>query len=486
MGIAFVPIYIKYLGIESYGLIGLFTMLQTWLIMLDMGMTPALSREMARFTGGAHSAQTIRDLLRSVEILASIIACLIAAGVWLTSGWLANDWLKVDKLPPQAVAQALAIMGIVISLRFVEGIYRSAIIGLQRQVLFNIVTVIIATLRFPGAIGILAFVSPTIGAFFFWQGFVSVIAICALAFSTYHFLPKAERSGRFSFSALHGIWYYAGGMMGIIFLSLLLTQVDKILLSKLLTLKEYGYYTLATVIAGGLSLLLAPIGQAWHPRLCELYARNDQPALAAMYHKGAQLVSVIAGSTAVVIILFAETIIQLWTQDNELAIQTKNLVQLLTLGNLLNGLMWIPYQTQLAYGWTGLTLRINTISVLLIIPAILWVTPKYGPEGAALIWVILNAGYVFIGINFMYRRILSLERWRWYLQDILIPIASAFAIAVSLKLFLPASINTFKQIISLCLVFLLTFFAAVVTGSHTRSYLFNFVSSFFRLQPRTV
>jgi O-antigen/teichoic acid export membrane protein len=102
-----------------------------------------------------------------------------------------------------------------------------------------------------------------------------------------------------------------------------------------------------------------------------------------MYHKGAQLVSVIAGSTAVVIILFAETIIQLWTQDNELAIQTKNLVQLLTLGNLLNGLMWIPYQTQMAYGWTCITLRINTISVLLIIPAILWVTPKYGPEGAA-------------------------------------------------------------------------------------------------------
>ncbi len=129
MGIAFVPIYIKYLGIESYGLIGLFTMLQTWLIMLDMGMTPALSREMARFTGGAHSAQTIRDLLRSVEIVASIIACLIASGVYLTSCWLAIDWLKVDKLPPQVVAQALAIMGIVISLRFVEGIYRSAIIG---------------------------------------------------------------------------------------------------------------------------------------------------------------------------------------------------------------------------------------------------------------------------------------------------------------------------------------------------------------------
>lgn len=50
MSLAFIPIYIKYLGIEFYGLIGLFALLQAWLILLDMGMTPTLSREMAMST----------------------------------------------------------------------------------------------------------------------------------------------------------------------------------------------------------------------------------------------------------------------------------------------------------------------------------------------------------------------------------------------------------------------------------------------------
>ena len=50
MGLAFIPLYIKYLGIEAYGLIGLFALLQAWLSLLDMGMTPTLGREMARFT----------------------------------------------------------------------------------------------------------------------------------------------------------------------------------------------------------------------------------------------------------------------------------------------------------------------------------------------------------------------------------------------------------------------------------------------------
>ena len=68
MSLVFVPLYIKYLGMEAYGLIGIFAVLQAWLVLLDMGMKPAMAREMARFTGGAHNAQSIRDLLRSRTI----------------------------------------------------------------------------------------------------------------------------------------------------------------------------------------------------------------------------------------------------------------------------------------------------------------------------------------------------------------------------------------------------------------------------------
>ncbi|MHC4521753.1 MAG: polysaccharide biosynthesis protein, partial [Planctomycetota bacterium] len=89
MALAFIPLYIRYLGMEAYGLIGLFAMLQAWLTLLDMGMAPTLSREMARFGGGSHSVQSIRDLLRSIEIIALIIAGLIALGIWAASRWLA-------------------------------------------------------------------------------------------------------------------------------------------------------------------------------------------------------------------------------------------------------------------------------------------------------------------------------------------------------------------------------------------------------------
>ena len=468
MGLAFIPLYIKYLGIEAYGLIGLFAVLQAWLGLLDMGMTPTLGREMARFTGGSHSAQSIRDLLRSIETLAVGVALLIAGGVALGSNWIATSWLKAEALPTAVVAQTFAIMGLVTALRFVEGIYRSSIVGLQQQVLFNVVNSAMATLRGLGAVGILAWVSPTIEAFFLWQGVVSIATLAILAATTYAALPRGDRGGRFSLAALRGVWQFAGGMVGITLLALLLTQVDKILLSKLLTLKEFGYYTLAATVAGALYVLIGPITQAFYPKFCELHARDDIVALPDCYHKGAQLVSVIAGSAAIVLIFFAETFLRLWTQDSELAGLVAMLVSLLVLGNMLNGLMWIPYQTQLANGWTSLTVRINIVAVGIIVPAILWATPRWGAEGAAWVWVSLNAGYVLLGIHFMYRRILTAEKWRWYRQDVLAPLLAAGLVVGTIKVFWPVQDTAIAQIAVLAITAIAALSASTLASQHVR------------------
>lgn len=59
-----------------------------------MGMTPTLGPEMARFIGGSHSAQSIRDLLRSLEVIALGIAVLIAGGIALSANSIATRGCK--------------------------------------------------------------------------------------------------------------------------------------------------------------------------------------------------------------------------------------------------------------------------------------------------------------------------------------------------------------------------------------------------------
>ena len=478
MGLAFIPIYIKYLGIEAYGLIGIFALLQAWLSLLDAGMTPTLNREMARFKGGAHNVQSIRDLLRSIEIIAVGIALFIGFSIWLISEWLSSSWLKFEKIPIKTVADALTIMGIITALRLIESIYRSSVIGLQKQVLLNIINSIMATVKWLGAVIILTWVSPTIEAFFLWQGIVSVLTLGAFAYVVYHTLPKTTQRGQFSLSALQDIWRFAGGMIGITFLALLLTQIDKILLSKLLTLERFGYYSLAAIVAGTLYVVITPITQAFFPRFSELIVQENQVALIENYHKSAQMVTVIMGSSAIILIFFSESILYLWTQDLALAQRSSFLVTLLALGNLLNGLMHIPYQMQLAHGWTSLTIKLNIVSVVVIVPAILWATPLYGAEGAAYIWIALNAGYVFIGIHFIYQKILLSEKWFWYLQDVSLPLGTATCIAALFVWAIPTNLSALETIVWLITASITIFTTSFLAASALRPQILYKLPSF--------
>ena len=202
LGLAFIPLYIKYLGIESYGLIGLFAAIQVWLSLLDMGITPTLNREMALYSAGTHSPQSICNLLRSLEVICFSLAAFIAMGVWMASGYLASDWLRVEKLPIVVVTQAISVMAFVVALRFIEGIYRSSLLGLQRQVWLNGANVVFATLRHGGVIAVLLWVSPTIQAFFFWQALISLLTVLVFATSVHRTLPKPPTPPKFSRKAL--------------------------------------------------------------------------------------------------------------------------------------------------------------------------------------------------------------------------------------------------------------------------------------------
>ena len=89
IGAIMVPLYIERLGIEAFGLVSFFVVLQTFFLLLDFGLTPAMTREAASFGGGAKSALSLRQLLRSFEFIFGALAAIGALGVWALSGWIA-------------------------------------------------------------------------------------------------------------------------------------------------------------------------------------------------------------------------------------------------------------------------------------------------------------------------------------------------------------------------------------------------------------
>src|SRR2546426_9520749 len=74
---AFVPLYLKFLGIDAYGLVGFYSTLLAVLAFADVGITATLNREMARLSVCRDSSEEMRDLLRTYETTYLCIAWLL-------------------------------------------------------------------------------------------------------------------------------------------------------------------------------------------------------------------------------------------------------------------------------------------------------------------------------------------------------------------------------------------------------------------------
>ena len=482
MNLAFIPLYIKYLGFESYGLIGVFVTMQAWFVLLDMGIGNTLSREMARFLGGAQSVHTIRDLIRSMEVVYFSVALFIALAVAFASPWLAQHWLQAEKLPIEKVTESLIFAGLVISLRWMGALYRSGITGLQQQVWINVSNIIFSTLRGAGVIIVLAWIEPTIRAFFIFQGILSLLESVVLGLLLYSLLPKSNSATKFSWQALKQVWRFAGGLMLITLLILLMTQVDKVLLSKLLPLTEFGYYTLAGVVTGALFLLINPISSATTPRLAELVAKNDLAAIKDAYHRYAQLLTITIVPAALVISVFSDYLLLFWTRDLQTSNAVAPIVSILSIGTLLYGLMYLPFQLQMAYGWTRLTVVVSSVSVAILVPTLFWVVGPYGAIGAAWVWVGANAIFVIVELPLMHRRLMPGELGNWYKKDVLPAVAAALTIVVIGRTLVPVPTlaTPLNSLAVLVIISSLTLAAAVLAMPLGRQITLSIWSRYFK------
>jgi O-antigen/teichoic acid export membrane protein len=116
----------------------------------------------------------------------------------------------------------------------------------------------------------------------------------------------------------------------------------------------------------------------------------------------------------------------------------------------------LPYALQLAHGWTRLSLYVNLVSVIVLVPLIFVMTKQFGAIGAAIVWVILNTGYVLVDIQLMHRRLLPGDKLRWYCQDVGLPMVSAVLIAGLGRLLMPDFLSQPLLVFYIALVSLFT------------------------------
>lgn len=428
VSLAVVPFYLKYLGIEAYGLIGFFVTTQAVLSLLDMGMAATINREVARCSASGNLKEAGK-LLHTLAVvywgMAGAIALLILALAPLIAGY----WLQSKQLSPETISHAVMLMGLVVACRWPIGLYQGALIGAQRLTVSSAINMTMVTVGSAGAIAVLAFVSSTIGAFFIWQACVGLVYAVTMRFAAWRVIGKTEHH-KFDIEKLKSVWRFTAGMSGIGLTALIFTQMDKVILSKMLGLEEFGHYMLATVVVSGLYVLITPVFNVIYPRFSALVATGDTEKLADLYRMGTRLLVSAVFPIAMVLAVFGYELVLVWTGNPAIASSVAPVIALLAIGSSLHGAMYFPYALQLAYGMTRLPLTINVILMMAFLPLIIYFALTYGALGGALAWLVLHVMYMLLGTWLTHRRLLAGVGAGWLLQDIGIPLMLTLLIGV--------------------------------------------------------
>lgn len=442
IGIVMVPLYIKYMGAEAYGLVGFFAMLQAWFALLDIGLSPTIARETARFHGGATDALNFRRLVRALEGIFFSVAAIGCCMLLLVSDFIATDWLQAKELPISDVTLSVQLMAFAVALRWMCGLYRGAITGAEKLVWLGVFNSTIGTLRFVLVVPLLIFSGATPVIFFSFQLVVAVVEFGVLVFYAYRQFPAVPPGIGlpWDWSAIRPVLKFS---LSIAFTSsvwVLVTQTDKLILSKILPLAEYGYFTLAVLVAGGIMMISGPISNAIMPRMVRLEAQGDHMGLLALYRQATQVVAVIGGAVSLTLAFCAEPLLLVWTSDLSLAKAAAPILALYSLGNGVLVLSAFPYYLQYAKGDVTLHLIGNALFVSLLTPAIIFAATKYGGLGAGRIWLAMNLLTFFAWLPFVHRRFERGLNRSWYLVDIL-PIVSAMGVVALLLSYLPVDLG---------------------------------------------
>jgi O-antigen/teichoic acid export membrane protein len=471
LSIFFIRIYEHYIGVEAYGLIGVFSTIQAFIVLLDFGLSPTLNRELARLSAAENQTQEMHDIKRTLEIPNWICAVFIALLLAALAPLIARFWVQPKNLSVETVTQALIIIGVNIAIQFSVNFYSGGLMGLQKQLLLNLINIFCATMRSVGAFLVLAYVSPTIQYFLLWQGLVALIQVVLMIFTLKNSLPDTANKGHFQKDLLRKIWRFAAGMTGLTISVLILTQTDKIILSRLLNLESFGYYTLAvTISAMAINTVAGSISHAVYPQFSRLVSLADETALRELYHRSCQLMSALVFPIMAIVAFFSYDILLVYFGKEEIAVNTYLLLSLVAVGNGLHSSVWLPNYLQLAYGWTKLSFYLNVVAIVFLIPLMAVGVYKYGAVGGAISWVILNIFYVLADVQMMHRRILKGEQWKWYFTDTGLPFLAAILVAGTGKLILPPNGTRFETIIGLLIISIVTFISAALSTKATRDY----------------
>ena len=482
ISLAVIPLYINLMGMEAYGLVGIYTTLQAVFILLDMGMGATINRELARLSSIPGGAGEMLDFSYSLERIYLCIGALLMGVIIGLSHYLAAEWIDSKFYEPGEVEYVIRLMGVAVALQWPVSIYSNGLMGLQEQALNSVLNILLFTLRGVGGVTVLWVVNPTVEVFFVWIVMVNVVQILVYRRYFYRALPAVDGRPRFDMGMLKSRMGFAVGMMGVTISISLMLYTDKIILSKLVSLEEFGYYSIAASMALTLRGVVEAIRSAIYPRLVQCLEVGDWSKFKGSFHYGSQLISVVFFPLIVVLVVFSSEILTLWVRNADVVANTHGVLSILLVATGINSLIYIPYAANIASARIRGTAILNMVVIIIQVPVLVVAATAHGIVGAAWVMVASELGYALVYLRMTFRDALQDELGTWVVRDVVVPLAMSVGVVAACSIYYRDVIEDGLFLAAtLSAILLLALFLTGMTVESARSLIVNGVRRFLSI-----
>jgi len=415
MSLAAIPFQIRILGAEAFGLLGFVASLQIFLTVLDFGLATTVNREIA--SDVLPDRAFSRDLVSTAGAIYWLIAVVTGIGLASSAHWLAGHWLVLEKMSVGDAAEAIRVMAIWMAFSWPTTLYASVLTGLQRLDVVNALRVATSTLTQGGGI-VLLLITRDFQILLWWMTGTALFSLTLHVIVCKRVCAWMSLGLRPSGAVVRRVWRFSLDMNLISVLAIFYTQLDRLLIGRLLPLRMLGYYNTAYSLARGIAIIQGFVNSAVLPALASDYSHGRIAEMRARYAKYAQALVFGIVLPSFVLFFYGGDVLRAWATA-EAAEGAHWAPSILAIGFLLNAAMSAPYTLCVATGHTRIPLLVNVVGAPVYGLALYLMIRRWGLDGAAFGWLLLNLYYAFSLLPITQHAILKSGALDWLRRNLL-------------------------------------------------------------------
>ena len=399
------------LGDDVFGII-FFNLVITQVVtgVLELGVSSTVVREVSARQD--EDPGYIRALIGTASTLYWGAGILLVVAIWITAPFLVTHWINLRTIDPGTAAWLLRLMAGSALVLLPKNLYSSIFRGHQLMHINNGIDVVTAVAQQAGILIALT-VSKSVYPVAAWISINALLSAFVYIVAAGRVVGFRTLIPRISMDAVRRNLGFAGNMMAISVLSLVHIQAAQVIVSKLLTIGEFGFYGFAasTVYRG--TFVTSAIGQAAFPSFSSLHASGDRYGLLQQYRKLQDLVA-FGGLPLFTGICFAALPVYAYVFNAGVAQRLLLPTAFLALGYWMNGAMIIPYMLSVAVGRPQIAARSNLYALFVVLPVTALLIFRFGLPGAGFSWVFYHLFAYAYMVPRIHRECLGTQPWSWY------------------------------------------------------------------------